>query len=780
MLKISGGGYRSTCLIALILSVLYLAVSISVPSASYGDTESPTSDSTVYEENVTVSIPTRVPICVKADGTISMPDAHTWQIENHGGTDVTVSSISSSDMSEDIIKLGLQTGDEYMFDDESHALGHWDFEYSDGKDVFSKSAGTADNPLMISNGFPLNVGWYTEVSDSALRSASSEPRGIGTVSFSFRPVYKETFAVYNSDVRSLDFYKRTNLAVPAEGDTFDGKRADSVFPIDTENGYHQRFVNSAGAGMNVSVPWCHLMNKAQIDTVTVRDVINPKSTSWWFEHGQMKTLDLTKLDMSRCVDAQRMFSYNGNIVSIEGMDTWDMSSLENAYAMFDGFFNRMNDISFCRNWNMSKCRNFGAMFYNTFGMENVDFGNWDCPSFSMAATSDDGHTGDSTIFGTTEGHPKIRNIKVSASSARLAPILFDIDYRRVEHATGKWYCTTDGNVYAIGSVPSDRAASYTMQLDAGEIIGSMSGKGIQGYNLTVDATTSNFGKIPFMYRWQRWGGVDTLPWIDIVSGTDNASVTVSAGWQNDHVRCIVSSATGRYSCPEKTIEFPDVMKRTMWTENTARIVDDGNGTLRVEADGVPDRETYGDTDMSVDWYVDAGNGSIAKGTDTRLHKLADNASTAWWAFVDQVTVFLGQTYRLSYDSIELLSGKPLDIKITLYEWTDEPSSQPVIRFGTIPYGSNPGHVDIEIPSDLNANHNYRIVVSAGFGQCVDYDAVIRNMSFSCLTKGGYIYISSGQIFDTAKYRGHSVVAVVMPRNDYFTMSRVVTAPVAVG
>ena len=38
-------------------------------------------------------------------------------------------------------------------------------------------------------------------------------------------------------------------------------------------------------------------------------------------------------------------------------------------------FNRMRDLSFCRNWDMSRCRNFGAMFYNTFGMESVDFGN---------------------------------------------------------------------------------------------------------------------------------------------------------------------------------------------------------------------------------------------------------------------------------------------------------------------------------------------------------------------------------------------------------------------
>ena len=532
--------------------------------------------------------------------------------------------------------------------------------------------------------------------------------------------------------------------------------------------------------MNISVPWCHLMNDAQIDTVTVRDTINPRSTSWWFEHGQMKTLDLTKLDMSRCVDAQRMFSCNGNIVSIMGMDTWDMSSLENAYAMFDGFFNRMSDLSFCRNWDMSRCRNFGAMFYNTFGMESVDFGNWDCPSFSMAATSDDGHTGNSTIFGTAKGHPKIRNIKVSASSARLAPILFDIDYFRIEHATGKWYCITDGNVYAIGSVPSDRAASYMLQLDAGEIVGSIGGKGVQGYDLTVEAETSNFGKIPLMYRWQRWGGVDTLPWVDIVSGTDKASVTVSASWLNDYVRCIVAPATGQYVCAEKAIEFPDTMKRTMWTGNTARIVDDGSGTLRVEEDGVPDSATYGDTDMSVDWYVDAGNGLPYNGGDKTLRKSSSNDSSRWYAFVNQCTVFPGQTYRLSYDSVEQLDGDPLGVEITLYEWTDCPSSNPVMELGTISYSDKPGNIDITIPSNLKSEHNYSVVVAAGFGQLTDYEGIMRKASFSCITKGGYVFVASGPTFDTSKYRGHSVVAVVISRNDYFSMSRVVTAPVAVG
>ena len=202
--------------------------------------------------------------------------------------------------------------------------------------------------------------------------------------------------------------------------------------------------------------------------------------------------------------------------------------------------------------------------------------------------------------------------------------------------------------------------------------------------------------------------------------------------------------------------------------------------LRIEADGVPDRETYGDTDMSVDWYVDAGNGLPYNGGDKTLRKSFSNDSSRWYAFINQVTVFPGQTYRLSYDSIEQLDGDPRDIKIRLYEWTDAPSSNLVMVLGTVPYSDKPGDIDIAIPSNLKSGRNYSVVIAAGFSELTDYEGIMRKASFSCITKGGYIYISSGPTFDSSKYSGHSVVAVAMPRNDYFTMSRVVTDPVAVG
>ena len=103
-----------------------------------------------------------------------------------------------------------------------------------------------------------------------------------------------------------------------------------------------------------------------------------------------------------------------------------------------------------------------------------------------------------------------------------------------------------------------------------------------------------------------------------------------------------------------------------------------------------------------------------------------------------------------------------------------------MELGTVPYSDKPGSIDITIPSNLKSGHHYSVVIAAGFGKLTDYDGIMRKTSFSCITEGGYIYISSGPAFDAAKYRGHSVVAVVISRNDYFTMSRVVTEPVKLG
>lgn len=719
---------------------------------------------------------------MKADGSLLMPNPETWQIVNNGSGPVTITDIATSDITDDVTSISMQTGDEWQFDDPSNTPGHWNFAYMDGNDFLTKTAGTVDNPLVISKGYPLNCAWNVEVTDSAKRSATGTERRIGNVSISFKAIEKTTFAVYNNENRTLDFYKRLNL--PKIGDTFDGKRVDEIFPIDTENGYHQKYTANGNAGTNISVPWHELMNNSMIDTVTVRDVISPRSVSWWFMNGYMQTLDLTNLDMSRCIDAQRMFSSNNSIVTLIGLDTWDTSSLENAYAMFDGFFSRLTDISFCKNWNMSKVRHIGGMFYNTNSFETADFSNWDLLSVDTNSTADDGHTGGTSIFGYTEiGYWKIRNINISKSAARIARSMIFGNYSngRIKNATGKWYSLTEDKAYSVADIPDDCAGSYTVQIDAGAISGKISGSGVQGYDLTCDTNTGNCGNIPMTYRWQQWSGDKTTTWHDIyddIWNDDRKAITVLESWQNDHIRCIVKPATSQYVANETTIEFDGICTRSIWTSNTAEIMNDGNNNISVNMDGLPDEEKYGKTSSTIGWFVDCGPTDNAK-HDIKMYKSVGDASSRYNAFtgLNQTVVIPGQTYRLQYDSITQTYGEDIPIDILLYEWTNNPESYCVSAFGTIPYSDTAGYVDIAIPSDLKANTDYTLTIAAGFGKLIDYSAEIKGAKFDCITENGFVPINwtyGKNPFNAIEYLGHRIFAIVEPENRYYKMSRLRT------
>ena len=720
-----------------------------------------------------------------------MPNSDSWQIINNGTTPVTITDISTSDMTDDVTKILMQTDDEWQFDDANHTAGHWNFAYENGKDILTKTAGTTDNPLVISKDSPLNCAWDVQITDTAKRSVSTDEKKVGTVSFNFKPIEKTTFAVYSKDDRTLDFYKRLNL--PKVGDTFDGKKVDEIFSIDTENGYHQKYKTENTFGVNLCTPWRNLLNfntsneskPSLVDTINIVDRISPKSTAWWFMNCGAETLNLANLDMSRCVDAQRMFSTN-RITKITGMENWNTSSLENAYAMFDGFYNRMTDISFCKNWNMSKCRNFGAMFFHTGGFDTADFSNWDCSSYDMQSSSDDGLTGSQPIIGATyvtSAAYNVKNIKVSTSAARLGTQLFNIAFTQINHATGKWYSLTDKKAYTVSDIPTDRAGSYTVQLDAGTISGEISGNGVQGYEMTCNATSANFGSdIPLQYRWQKWSGDKTTTWIDISNPSwqiDKRSLVVTETMQGYILRCIVKPATEQYVAGEVTITSDVKCTRSEWKSNTASLFDEGNGKLRVDYGGLPDEEKYGKTTAGITWFADIGPTHREK-KDVTMHKSVSLAYTAYNAFTDlnQTTIFPGQTYRLSYDSIQQTNGDNRQLYILLYEWTKSPSSNLVKVLGYLPYSDTSGYVDITIPSDLDKNTWYSLTVtSAGFGQLYDYDGIIKGMAFDCITEKGLVgvqYSGTTNEFDASNYSGHKILASVLCTNRYYKISRKVT------
>ena len=105
------------------------------------------------------------------------------------------------------------------------------------------------------------------------------------------------FAVYSEDDNSLMFYKRRG--VPKVGDMFNNRRVTAVY-----TGFESARYSYSGdncLAWTTSVPWQGLESKV-MTAVTVDEGIKPKSISLWFYRcSALKTVDLSKMDLSKVV-----------------------------------------------------------------------------------------------------------------------------------------------------------------------------------------------------------------------------------------------------------------------------------------------------------------------------------------------------------------------------------------------------------------------------------------------------------------------------------------------
>lgn len=122
-----------------------------------------------------------------------------------------------------------------------------------------------------------------------------------------------------------------------------------------------------------SIPWNK--QRSNIRKVEVGQKIQPTSTSYWLyllpnlEYG-----DFTLLDTSKVTSMDYMFSYcatNTTSLSLIGLDTWDVSKVENMSWMFYGMGYNVSNFSLdLSSWNVKSVTNAGNMFYYAFEKGN--------------------------------------------------------------------------------------------------------------------------------------------------------------------------------------------------------------------------------------------------------------------------------------------------------------------------------------------------------------------------------------------------------------------------
>ena len=167
------------------------------------------------------------------------------------------------------------------------------------------------------------------------------------------------FAVYSEDDNSLMFYKRRG--VPKVGDMFNDRRVTAVYE-NFENGFPENH------GPYEAGPWYEY--KDSVQTVRVVDEgIKPISISRWFGNfSNLKSFDISKLDMTACEKAYYLFFGCRNLENAD-LSNWNTPALTDVGGMFEQC-NRLSSVAL-NGWNAPNVDNCWFLFHST-SLKTVD------------------------------------------------------------------------------------------------------------------------------------------------------------------------------------------------------------------------------------------------------------------------------------------------------------------------------------------------------------------------------------------------------------------------
>ena len=315
---------------------------------------------------------------------------------------------------------------------------------------------------------------YTATDDDAgyelvCKVSSTDDICQGTICGATGAVKKiQAFAVYSADDGSLSFYKRAE--VPKQGTMYLGKRATAVY---------------TGLENMTSAPGWMLNYSKDIKTAIVYDEgISPIGTGFWFaELRNMKTADVSKLDMSKCKTIGCMFTNCTSLTTLD-LSAWDTRSLTDMNQAFQNCtsLTKLN----VSGWDVSKVTNMTLAFAEDRALSSLDLSTWD----NSAVTSM------KDVFSMMDSLNEV-SLGSKFKFVGTSPFLPD-QTGHVAGADGKWY-DTDGNGYAPADIPTGKAATYYASKDLVPGI-TISGNAEVGETLT--ATVNNLSEEEITgYQW---------------------------------------------------------------------------------------------------------------------------------------------------------------------------------------------------------------------------------------------------------------------------------------
>lgn len=371
--------------------------------------------------NLVIDVPTTVPCALMADGTVVSPSD--WKITTSG--DAYISSASASGFPANVEWSARTTDLAATQAGAVQVAGTGDAATVSGPSdpAGAALAGTARFEWAFSK-------LDADKNNDVIGKAASGTAVLGSVTFTFAKVEPDAFAVYSADDQSLTFYKRAGM--PAAGQMFEGKTATEVY---------------TGLETMTSIPGWTQNHFNDIKTVTVHDEgIAPTGTAFWFAGVRnLKTADVSKLDMSRCKTIECMFT---DCISLETLDlsAWDTRSLTSISQAFHhcASLTKLN----VSGWDVSNVTNMQLAFAEDKALGSLDLSTWDN---SAVTTMKDAFSMMNSLSEVSLGS-KFKFVGTS-------PFL-PVQTGYVTGADGKWY-DADGNGYAPADIPSNKAMTYT-------------------------------------------------------------------------------------------------------------------------------------------------------------------------------------------------------------------------------------------------------------------------------------------------------------------------------
>lgn len=175
------------------------------------------------------------------------------------------------------------------------------------------------------------------------------------------------FAVYSEDDNSLMFYKRRG--VPKVGDMFNDRRVTDVYTGFETDRYANQQHNPDGSwyGNVPNTPWWPV--RSAVRAVKVVDSgISPASIHYWFYSMEnLTSVDVEKLDTSRCSDFFLTFGCCDKLVSLD-LSSWSTRSLTKLDGTFLGC-ERMRALDI-NGWDTSNVTSFHCLFHLCQSMDD--------------------------------------------------------------------------------------------------------------------------------------------------------------------------------------------------------------------------------------------------------------------------------------------------------------------------------------------------------------------------------------------------------------------------